>query len=349
MGVSSENFPKRVIAALALTALFALLLLILIQAINVLLIIFAGIILALLLRGFAEFISRKSGINVKYSLITVIISVIIFLTAAVVLIGPGVAKGVSNLEAKVPSAINELRNTIDDFGWGDNLIASIENQYDAIKDDPELFTKITGIFSSTIGVVISIVIIFVIGLYLAFDPVTYVNGIIKLIPIKKRAQAAAVLSSIANALQWWMVGQFLSMTVVGVLTYIGLSILNIPLAFTLSVIAFLFTFVPFAGPIASAVPAILVATIESPVKALYVIILYIAVQNFETYIITPLIQQRTVRLPAVLLIISQILVGAFLGVFGLLLAAPLMVVTIVIIQRLYVDSTLGDTVEVLGE
>ncbi len=89
--------------------------------------------------------------------------------------------------------------------------------------------------------------------------------------------------------------------------------------------------------------------IQSPLHGLYVIILYIIVQVFESYLITPLIQQKTVSLPPALLISVQIMIGVWLGAFGLLLATPLMVVAIVMVQTLYVQDVLGDDIKVLGE
>jgi len=139
------------------------------------------------------------------------------------------------------------------------------------------------------------------------------------------------------------------MLILGVLTTLGLWILGIPLALTLGIIAAVLSFIPNIGPIISAVPAILIALIESPSKALYVIFLYIGIQTVESYLITPIIQKKAVHLAPALLIAVQIMIGVLLGALGLLLATPLMVVIIVLVQMLYVQDTLGYDVTVLGE
>lgn len=349
MAVTSDKFPKRIIAAVSLIALFACLILIVIKAVSVLLMIFAGVLLALLLSGLAKMLQKYLKLSHNLALFTVIIVLTLLTTGLILILGPGIADGVSNLQQKIPAAVERLKGTINQFGWGNEAINNLDKKFDEYANDPDLISKLMGVFSSTIGVVASLLVIIVIGLYLAFDPDLYIRGIIRLIPKKGRKHGEEILISLGHALKWWMVGQFSSMMVVGILTFIGLLILNIPLAFTLAFIAFAFSFVPNIGPVASAIPAILVGLMDSPLKALYVTLLYIAVQLIESYLITPIIQQRTVSMPPALLISTQILVGVFLGVFGLLLATPLMVVVIVLVQKLYVDDALGDKVKALGE
>ncbi|MBW3599182.1 MAG: AI-2E family transporter, partial [Planctomycetes bacterium] len=116
-----------------------------------------------------------------------------------------------------------------------------------------------------------------------------------------------------------------SMAVVGVLTAVGLLVLGVPLALGLAILAALLSFVPFLGPVVSAVPAVLVAFVESPTLALWVVGLYGAVQLVETYLVTPFIQQRAVSLPPSALLAAQILMGIMGGILGILLATPLAV------------------------
>jgi predicted PurR-regulated permease PerM len=104
-------------------------------------------------------------------------------------------------------------------------------------------------------------------------------------------------------------------------------------------------FIPNFGPIIAAVPAILIALAADPTKALWVVALNIAAQNLEGYLITPLVQRKAVRLPPALTILSQVLMGLLLGPLGVILAAPLTAATIVAIQMLYVEDTLGTPVK----
>jgi predicted PurR-regulated permease PerM len=132
------------------------------------------------------------------------------------------------------------------------------------------------------------------------------------------------------------------MIFIGLLTWIGLSILGVPLALTLGLIAGLLSFIPNFGPIISAVPALLLAFIESPTTALYVLILYIGVQLVESNVVTPLIERETVELPPALTIIFQLALAVMVGGLGLILATPLLAVIMVVIQMVYIQDILGD-------
>jgi predicted PurR-regulated permease PerM len=134
------------------------------------------------------------------------------------------------------------------------------------------------------------------------------------------------------------------MAVVGVATTAGLWLLGVPFALALGVVAFVLDFVPYIGPILSAVPAILVAMTLGPMEALYVGLLYFGVQSLESYLLTPLVQQRAVQLPPALTILSQVLLGLLLGGFGLALATPLTAVGVVLVRELYVEDVLEDRV-----
>jgi predicted PurR-regulated permease PerM len=132
------------------------------------------------------------------------------------------------------------------------------------------------------------------------------------------------------------------MVFIGVLTWIGLSVLGVPLALTLGLIAGLLSFIPNFGPILSAVPAMLIAFVDSPITALYVGGLFIVVQLIESNIVTPLIEKETVELPPGLTIMFQLALAVLVGGLGLVLATPLLAVVMAIVQMVYIEDVLGD-------
>lgn len=132
------------------------------------------------------------------------------------------------------------------------------------------------------------------------------------------------------------------MLVVTALTFIGLMLLNLPLALVLAIIAGVLNFVPYIGAFAGAVPAVAVALGESPTLALWVALLLFAIQMVEGYILAPFIQRRTARLPPVITIMSQALFGALFGVLGFLLAPALAATILVAVRSLYVEDVLQD-------
>ncbi len=167
-------------------------------------------------------------------------------------------------------------------------------------------------------------------------------------PLDKRTRVRQILVAVGDTLSWWLVGKVGSMLFIGVLTWIGLSILGVPLALTLGLIAGLLSFVPNFGPILSALPAILLAFVPpgSPMTALYVLLLFVGVQLLESNLVTPMIERRTVEIPPALTIVFQLALAVLVGGLGLVLATPLLAVLIVVIQMVYVEDILGDKQEI---
>jgi predicted PurR-regulated permease PerM len=139
------------------------------------------------------------------------------------------------------------------------------------------------------------------------------------------------------------------MTVIGVLTFIGLQVLGVQLALTLAILAGLLNFIPNFGPILAAVPALIIAIAPHDQQvdlnyqtALYVAVLYMAVQAAEGSVITPLIQQRAVALPPALIVVFQVLLAVQVGPLGLILATPVLAAILVAVKMLYIEDVLGD-------
>jgi len=132
------------------------------------------------------------------------------------------------------------------------------------------------------------------------------------------------------------------MTAVGLLSYVGLRLLGVPLALILAVVAFLLTFIPFIGPLLSAIPVVLVAFSVGPTTALYALLLSSAIQMLEGHVLTPNVQRRSVALPPALTIAAQVLFGVLVGALGVMLATPLAATALVMVKELYVREVLGD-------
>ena len=147
---------------------------------------------------------------------------------------------------------------------------------------------------------------------------------------------------IDEALRRWLVGRFALMVINGALTAIGLKLLGIPLALTLGVLAGLLNFVPNFGPWIAAIPAVLIAFLQGPQQALYVAVLYLVLQSVDGYLLTPLVDRKSVELPPVLTITAQVVLGLAFGFIGILLASPLTAVTLILIKMLYIEDLLGD-------
>jgi predicted PurR-regulated permease PerM len=175
------------------------------------------------------------------------------------------------------------------------------------------------------------------GLYLTIEPSLYARGVARLVPPRNRERVAEALLASGRALRRWMAGTAVNMVIVGALTTVGLLALGIPAALALGLIAGLLEFVPIFGPVIAAVPALAVALIISPVHALWVLLLFLAIQQLESNVITPLVMKGAVRLPPALTMMFQVLMAVLFGFLGLLLAVPLLAATVVLTRRLYVE------------
>jgi predicted PurR-regulated permease PerM len=206
-----------------------------------------------------------------------------------------------------------------------------------------------GFLSSTISVVAGLVLILVLSIYIGADPDTYHDGLMKLFPRPWRQRAGEVLTAMSLALRKWLVTQLIAMVVIGVVSTVVLLILGVNAAVPLGVIAGLLEFVPTVGPILSALPAIAMGFVDSPEKALAVLVAYIAIQQMENYLLIPFLMREGVDLPPALTIVAQALMALIFGFLGLLVAVPLLAATMVSVKMLYVQDVVGEPVEVLED
>lgn len=319
---------------------------------RVFLLLFAGGLLAVFLGGLATALSKRTPLPYGASLALVLVAVAVFFAGAGLWIGPRLAEQGSALAERLPEAIERVRSQLTvRYAWARELFQRAPNAEQVLSGSGGgLPSEVVGAASIASTALTNALIVGVIGIYLAISPGLYTQGATRLLPKPRRARAGEALSAAGHALRWWLVGRFASMVVVGILTGTGLFVAGVPLALTLGFIAALLSFVPYIGPIAAAVPAVLIALTISPAKALYVVGIYALVQILESYLITPMIQDRAVSIPPALLVSAQVVAGVLAGLLGILIATPLAVTVVVAVQMLYVEDALGDqAVEVLGE
>ena len=187
------------------------------------------------------------------------------------------------------------------------------------------------------------------GIFLATEPRFYRIGAIKLVPEERRGLIAEAMDESERALRMWLKGQLLAMLIVGAMTGAGLWLLGVQSWLVLGILAGFFEFIPFAGPILSAIPGILIALVHGPELALWTTLMYVFVQHSEAYLIQPLIQQYAVDVPAVVLLFSLLAFAVLFGPIGVLFAAPLTVVSYVLVKRLYVREALATPTPIPGE
>ena len=313
-------------------------------AIDVVLLFFGAVLLAIFLRGLADLINREARISEGTGVLLVSFVLLVILAAAIALLSPSIAEQGRHLRDELPKSAQAASDYISKFSWGRALIDQLPSMNSVMTriEPSTVLTRVGGYFSSTVGAIGNFFVMILLAIYLAVEPRFYARGFTKLFPIDTRPRVYEVLSEIGTTLKWWLIGKTLSMIFIGLLTWIGLWILGVPLSLTLGLIAGLLSFIPNFGPILSAVPAILLAFIESPISAVYVAILFVIVQIVESNLVTPYIERQTVELPPALTVFAQLSLGVLIGGVGLILATPLLALVVVIVQSVYIGDVLGD-------
>jgi predicted PurR-regulated permease PerM len=228
--------------------------------------------------------------------------------------------------------------------WFPDLNVKVPNVTQIAQQIGPLAQKILGnffaFFSNSISNFLQFLLVLIFTLMLLADPLSYRQGFVRLFPSFYRYRANFILSECEIVLLQWMGGIVITSTFVAVLSGIGLMILGIPFVFAHALLAGIFNFVPNIGPTASVVFPVAVALLDTPWKALAVIILYVIIQNLESYWFSPLIMQKQVDLLPAITLTAQIFFATFFGVLGLVLALPLTVVSKTWIQELLLTDLL---------
>jgi predicted PurR-regulated permease PerM len=200
--------------------------------------------------------------------------------------------------------------------------------------------------SSTAAVLAGLVIVIFLAIYVGAEPRLYHDGLMHLFPHRARKRAGEVLSEMAIVLRKWLVTQLIAMAAIGTITTIVLLLLDVKAAFALGLIAGLLEFVPTVGPILSAIPAIAMGFVDSPEKALYVVLAYWGIQFVENNLLIPFLMRGGIDLPPAVTIIAQSLMTIVFGFLGLMVAVPLTAAIMVPIKMLYVEDVVGDQINV---
>lgn len=339
---AARAFLHRVVLVDGIGIIFLLTLAALWFAADVLLLIFACILFAVFLYELARLVQLRLHVSRRLALGLVVAVLLGALVLGGALAAPQLAEQASRLAAVVPDSIEQLRAELGRFKLLRSILvdfptsAEIRAQLAALAPNAGLF------FTGVLGALGNVVIIIFVGIYFAAQPTLYVEAIITLVPQRKRARAREVLEQLGTTLAKWLVGKACSMLLVGTAVAMGLALLGIPFALILGIIAGLLDFIPYLGPLMAGVPAVLIAFSASPLLALYTVLLFLLVQLAEGYLLTPLIDARTVALPPALTIVMQLLFGALFGLPGVALATPLTAVLAVLVTTLYVQDVLGD-------
>lgn len=337
------TFAHRLLMTLLIIILTVAFLCTLYYAIDIFLLMFAGVLFAVFLSSMAQWMTQHTRLSKKMALTTVLVLLILLTVIIIKMVIPPIAQQFAELQQILPATLQRTYDNLSEYEWSRWIMKNFDPSL-LFPSNEVLLGRTAPVATKMLGGILSFFLIIAIGIYLAFDWKTYQGGFIKLFPIDKRERVEDVINTITDKLRLWLMGKFLAMVIIGVSTGIGLKLLGIKLAAILGLMAGILAFIPNFGPILSAIPAILIGFVQSPQLAVWVAVLYAGTQMVETWFITPLIERQTVQFPPVLVIFVQIVAGILLGFWGLLLASPLLIVIMVLVQKFYIEDVLRDTV-----
>jgi predicted PurR-regulated permease PerM len=302
-------------------------------------VIFAGVLLAIFLHGLATTAMRHVRLAYRWALVLVIAALVAVVVGLVYLFAYVAADQFDQLSTQLSHSVAHLEQQVKGTSWGPSLLASAKPQKII---SGNTFGQIFGVASNAVTVIGGLVVVAFFGIYISAESQVYERGLVLLIPPSSRGRVREILSCTGDVLWHWMLGRLFSMSVVGACTSAGLWAIGMPVPLALGCLAGVLTFIPYIGAIISAVPSLIIALSIDPQHALWIVVLYLGVHVLEGYILVPLVQRQTAKLPPAVTLAAQLVLGALVGILGVTFATPLVAALITIVQMAYVEDVLGD-------
>lgn len=326
----------QIVLCLLLTALILAVAELLVITLTVLLLIFAGVLFGIFLNGISSWIADYLPLSYVWANALVVTVLIVLVCLGVYYLGSQIAEQATELQSQLEQSAQNLSEKLRESDWAQQFFNQDSNLSNIFSG--KTMQNLMRGMQQVAWLITGLLVIFFVGLYLAFDPALYEEGFLQIVPPRRREFAKEIMRRCRTVLGYWIVGRLVSMSIISLITMIGLWLLDVPLAISLGVLAGLLTFIPNIGPVIAAVPQALLALQVGINTVLYVILFNLALQGVESYLVTPMIQRYEVSLPPALTIFAQLLMGLLVGVIGIVMAAPMTAAIIVLVNILYLGN-----------
>jgi predicted PurR-regulated permease PerM len=301
------------------------------QVRNMLLLIFAAVVLAVALNTLGRQF-QKRGVARSGALVLAIGSLVVTITLALWIVVPPFADQFQQLTTLFPKGVAQFNV------WLDNLrssappflipylpdVDSLVPQLQPIAQ--RLLSNSVSVVSGTLGGLLNSLLVLILALMMLAEPMAYRRTFLRCFPSFYRRRVGQILDKCEVSLRGWLIGILFNMMVIGTLSGLGLLVLGVRLPLANGIFAGLLTFIPNVGPTLSIVPPMAIAWLDAPWKAPLVLVLYFVIQQVETNLLTPYVMSQQVSLLPAVTLLSQVFFATFFGFVGLLLALPLSVV-----------------------
>ena len=305
----------------------------------VLLVLFGAIVLAVALDVPMTLLRRLTPLNRPAALVTVLVGLVLIGGLLIELLLPELLDQIKQLSELLPELLQRLDQLTRQIPWLPDVERSLSDGSLWNKLQP-LGAQLLGFAGGAASITVQLLLMVLLAVLLALDPRAHQKLLVAITPRFYRPSMQGLLGSARAALGGWLAGMTLSAVSVFVMTWAGLALLGIPLALLSALVCGLLTFVPTIGPTAATLLPMAVALSVSPTAVIKVLVLRLALQNIEAFLITPVLLRQTVNLLPTVALMSQLCLGALLGLPGVLLALPLVVVLQVVCQQVVVRDVM---------
>ena len=337
----ARPFASRVLLVVGIAVAAIVLLALAAYAYNILLTIFAGLLLAIALGGLADWVASRTSLRRGMALALVVIVLLGVTVGGGWAIGATAATQVREMIDTLPKAVEHFKSTLGENPVGRFLLERIPADTASGQAGKTPWWAL----ALTLDVVTGVALVAFIALFVAAQPDLYARGVVRLFPQNRRRRVRQVLGELDTQMQRWLLGKLVTMVVIALVTWAGLALIGVKLALALGILAGLLNFIPYLGPLVAFVPAILLALMEGFGTVGAVAGLWVGVQTLEGYVLTPLVDQQAVDVPPALELAALAIAGVTMGTMGVVLGAPLTAVLFVLVQRFYVEDALGDDID----
>lgn len=324
---------------------------------EVLVLLFAALVLAMALCTLVGAVQRRTGLGRPLALGLSLLGLALLLVLVATAVVPPFLSQFNQLLAELPRAGQELLNLLEQWlARGSRILyGTSDGGFDWLQQVLPIEGPGGAALASGVGVgalrllglagnlgagLVQLLFVVVVALMVTTQPVAYREASLRLLPSFYRRRARQVLEHCGTALSSWMVGVLISSCCVALLAGLGLLMLGVKLVVANALLAGLLNIIPNVGPTLSTVFPMAVAVLDSPWKALAVLVLYVVVQHLESFLITPSVMQAQVRLLPGFTLMAQFVFTVLFGPLGLLLALPMAVCLQVILREAVVHDLL---------
>jgi predicted PurR-regulated permease PerM len=298
---------------------------------DVFLVLFIVIILASALSPLVDRIKARLGIPRLMAILLIYLAIVLVVSVVAYTIVPLVLEQIQNLNQNLPDYVKKVTSLFNMFnGSAVSPTNSIQSASSSLGDIAGTFVKSAGSFFGSIATVFYVLVL---TLFLLLEEDGIRKFLVSLLPINQKSYVIEVSKKIADKLGAWLVGQLSLMLIIGFITTLGLWIIGVPYALMLGIIAGLLEVIPTVGPILAAIPAIVIAYLDTPWKAVFVLVFAVVVQQLENQLVVPKVMQKAIGVSPFVILVGLLIGGKLAGTMGVLISLPTIAAISVLVKE----------------